>query len=262
MPSRPIPWKSDEPIAATGTRARKRLELPLEVVVHVNHRMADFSAVQPHHDLIVDRSPCLLKRVRSDRDATLAVDVIDLVRGAQPPVHGALDADGDDVLGRTVDLFAGQHGRAAGDAREPASDLAVEHLIVAGDGDGIEPLPPRLQHQTPRRDAVAAPGRTVDVKVSGQNAKAVNAPAPAPAPADRWRCRRRSPAPRGRPRSGDASSRAEPPRDGGLENRPGGPAFEVGDERRPADQPVREHRDRPPHAVGVPPCRERNGSRR
>ena len=102
------------------------------------------------------------------------MDVIDLGRRTQFPVHGLLDADRDDVLGRTVDFFARQHRRTARDPREPPSDLAVEHLIVTGDRNRIEALATGFEHESPRRHAVAAPRRAVDVKVGGEHAIAAN----------------------------------------------------------------------------------------
>ena len=149
---------------------RERFELSLELVAQIDHRMADLGAVEPARHLVVVGRPHCRERVCGNCDAALTMDVIDLGRRTQSPVHGLLDADRDDVLGRTVNLFARQHGRTARNPRKPAGDLAVEHLIVTGDRNRIEALATGFEHESPRRHAVAAPRRAVDVKVGGEHA--------------------------------------------------------------------------------------------
>ena len=69
--------------------------------------MADFGAIEPRARRLVVARPVALHRVRRNRDAALAVHVVELRGGRTSPIDGPLDADGDDVVRRRVDLHHG-----------------------------------------------------------------------------------------------------------------------------------------------------------
>src|SRR5262245_37295423 len=98
------------------------------------------------------------------------MDRVDLRGEWQRGVDDLLGPDADQMVARREDLLADQHRRAADEAGEPAPDLRVGDLVVAGDRDRIEPLPLRLEHESDRRQRAVAPGRTMEMEVGGEQA--------------------------------------------------------------------------------------------
>src|SRR4029077_5976365 len=67
------------------------------------------------------------------------------------------------------DLLSADDDRTADGPREPLCELAVPDLVVAGDGNRVEALAFRLEHETPRRKRAVAPHRAVVMKVSREH---------------------------------------------------------------------------------------------
>jgi hypothetical protein len=66
-------------------------------------------------------------------------------------------------------LVADEDGRSTERPRIPMADVRAHCLIVAGDGNGVEPLMIGFEHEPPGRQGAVAPDRAVRVKVSGQH---------------------------------------------------------------------------------------------
>ena len=129
---------------------RELLELGMRVGVGERIGMTDFGAVESIDDEL-EPWPEKLARVCGDRNAALAMNLVDLIADRQRGIDRCVEADCDHVLRDLGNLLADEHDRAADLLREPASPPRVLRLAMPGDGEGIEPLIPRLDHQPPGR---------------------------------------------------------------------------------------------------------------